>query len=87
MPKYKLSCNKPDGLASAGLPEAWSQDGGVGVFGGGAFSLDGIFPVVEPNVQLIKGLFSDSLPPFLRMEVPPVANFPHPIPSPSMSVL
>lgn len=51
-----------------GLPEAWSQDGGVGVFGGGAFSLDGIFPVVEPNVQLIKGLFSDSLPPFLRME-------------------
>lgn len=53
----------------AGLPETWSQDGAAGTFVGGSFSMKGMFPVVEPNVQLVKGLFSDSLPPFLRMEV------------------
>ena len=52
-----------------GLPEDWSQDHAGGTFGKAAFSMGGIFPAVEPNVQLVKGLFSDSLPPFLRMEV------------------
>ncbi|KAK9790314.1 hypothetical protein WJX73_002614 [Symbiochloris irregularis] len=51
-----------------GLPEVWSQDGGAGTFGGGAFSTGGKFPPVEYNVQLVKGLFSESLPPFLRMQ-------------------
>ena len=32
----------------------------------GAFSLRGIFPDVRDNVQLIQGLFSDSLPPFIQ---------------------
>ena len=31
----------------------------------GAFSLAGRFPEVRPNVRLVKGIFSDSLPPFL----------------------
>ena len=38
----------------------------------GAFSLHGDFPPVEENVHLIKGLFSDSLPPLLRLQVCPL---------------
>ena len=53
-----------------GLPEVWAQDGETG-FGAGAFSLDGKFPMVEENIHLIKGLFSDSIPPFLRLQARP----------------
>lgn len=61
--------NQMQMYARAGLPEKWSQDGAGGTFVNGAFSTGGQFPAVEPNVQLVKGLFSDSLPPFLSMQV------------------
>ncbi len=32
----------------------------------GDFSLGGSFPEVRDNVQLVQGLFSESLPPFLK---------------------
>jgi len=32
----------------------------------GDFSLGGNFPEVRDNVQLVQGLFSESLPPFLK---------------------
>jgi hypothetical protein len=40
-----------------GLPEAWTED-----FEQGAFSLQGELPPVRANVQLVKGLFSETLP-------------------------
>jgi hypothetical protein len=43
-----------------GLPKKWLH------FRQGYFSLDGILPVVESNVQLHKGLFSDTLSPLLK---------------------
>jgi hypothetical protein len=44
-----------------GLPERW-RDG----FEKGAFNRNGEFPQVNHNVVLIKGLFSDTLAPFLK---------------------
>ena len=67
------SSQAPELLANAGLPEIWSQKGGEGAFEGGAFSLEGRFPRVEDNIHLIKGLFSDSIPPFLQLQVRPRA--------------
>ncbi len=43
-----------------GLPEDWRSG-----FGKGAFNRNGNFPVVNSNVELIKGWFNESLPPFL----------------------
>lgn len=43
-----------------GLPEFW-RDG----YGKGAFKVDGL-PPVPPNVELVKGWFSDTLPKFLE---------------------
>ena len=56
-------------LPCTGLPEQWSQEGTGSGFEGGAFSLQGQFPRVEDNIHLIKGLFSDSIPPFLQLQV------------------
>ena len=56
--------------ALQGLPESWTQDDGT-VFGQGAFSLGGQFPAVEDNIHLVKGLFSDSIPPFLQLQARP----------------
>ena len=60
---------KLNSIPTAGLPEQWSQEGGGGGFENGAFSLQGQFPRVEENIHLIKGLFSDSIPPFLQLQV------------------
>lgn len=46
-----------------GLPEDWS-----GGFGTGAFSLGGNLPPVRSNIELVKGLFSDSLPPWIQKQ-------------------
>jgi len=43
-----------------GLPEPWSLSEA------GEFDLGGIEPAMPPNVTLVKGLFADSLPPFLE---------------------
>jgi hypothetical protein len=54
----------------AGLPEDWGQ------FGKGAFAYDpkgGGLPPVPDNVPLIKGLFSDTLRPFLEEHPGPAA--------------
>lgn len=45
----------------AGLPRRW-----IGPFNKGSFSTGGSLPNVEPNVRLVKGWFSDTLPPFLK---------------------
>jgi hypothetical protein len=48
-----------------GLPEAWVRDDSdpdLGVDGQGTFNLEGKFPPVEPNVQLIKGIFLTCCP-------------------------
>ena len=44
-----------------GLPEQWA-----GAFEAGAFSLGGALPPVRSNAKLAKGLFSDSLPPWME---------------------
>jgi hypothetical protein len=44
-----------------GLPERWREG-----FEKGKFSTNGQFPKVEKNVLLIKGLFQDTLPDFLK---------------------
>jgi hypothetical protein len=49
----------------SGLPEAWEQGAGGDTFDAGAFDLAGKLPAVPPNARLVKGLFSESLPPFL----------------------
>jgi hypothetical protein len=41
------------------MPQAWSG------FGAGHFNLRGKLPPVPGNAQLVKGLFNESLPPFL----------------------
>ena len=38
------------------------------IFTKDSFSQQGNFPPVEDNVFLIKGLYSDSLPPFLKQQ-------------------
>jgi len=49
----------------SGLPEAWEQGAGGDTFDAGAFDLAGKLPVVPANARLVRGLFSDTLPPFL----------------------
>lgn len=46
-----------------GLPEAWTGEADMGM---GTFSLAGEPPPVQDNVTLIKGLFQETLPSFLR---------------------
>jgi len=46
-----------------GLPEKWR-----GNFENGAFSLNGTFPDVRHNVELVKGIFSDCLPPWIEAQ-------------------
>ena len=46
----------PPGLLK---PQAWSG------FGAGHFDLKGQLPPVPSNARLVKGLFNESLPPFL----------------------
>jgi len=46
-----------------GLPEQWA-----GGFQAGAFSLGGNLPPVRDNAELVKGLFSDSLPPWIEQQ-------------------
>jgi hypothetical protein len=43
-----------------GLPEAWRD------FEIGKFTQNGILPIVNDNVKLIKGLFNDTLPEFIK---------------------
>ena len=49
----------------SGLPEAWEQGAGGDTFDAGAFDLAGKLPAVPANARLVRGLFSDTLPPFL----------------------
>ena len=51
----------------AGLAEDWNPDDNV-IFTKSSFSQNGNFPPVEDNVFLVKGLYSDSLPPFLQQQ-------------------
>ena len=44
-----------------GLPEKWRNG-----FEAGAFSMNGVPPTVNSNVQLVTGLFQDTLVPFLQ---------------------
>uniref|UniRef100_A0A6C0AZU0 Methyltransferase n=1 Tax=viral metagenome TaxID=1070528 RepID=A0A6C0AZU0_9ZZZZ len=46
-----------------GLPEKW-RDG----FDKGCFTRDGILPLVSPNVELIKGLFNETLVNFIQTQ-------------------
>ena len=61
-----------------GLPEDWPLQNGQ-VISKGAYSNDGHLPVVEPNVQLVSGLFEDSLPNWVdeRKKIGDVAAFVH----------
>jgi hypothetical protein len=43
-----------------GLPENWNQ------FPKGSYSTNGVIPEVPPNVELISGLFEDTLPEFIK---------------------
>jgi hypothetical protein len=44
-----------------GLPEAWRD------FEVGKFTQNGILPIVNNNVKLIKGLFNETLPDFIKL--------------------
>ena len=55
-------------LPSAGLPEAWDQGEGDQRFRQTAFDQGGHLPPVVQGVHLVKGLFSDTLPPFLQLQ-------------------
>jgi hypothetical protein len=56
--------NKVYGFDSfEGLPEKW-RDG----FDKGAFNMNGNLPIVNSNVELIKGYFSETLPEFLKSQ-------------------
>lgn len=46
-----------------GLPEKWAN-----AFKSGAFSLGGNLPPVHHNARLVKGLFSDSLQPWIEQQ-------------------
>jgi hypothetical protein len=58
-----------------GLPEAWTGrvESWGGTYGPGTFSLGGVMPKTSSNVQLVKGWFKDSLPPFLSQHPVPVS--------------
>lgn len=58
-----------------GLPETWERTDGS--FGQGFFSTNGLLPQVPENVQLIKGLFSESLPVFCKSHAPEKIAFMH----------
>ena len=51
-----------------GLPEDWDDHQGKGVY-----SLDGVLPKVNSNVELIVGLFQDTLEEFLDEHPEPIA--------------
>lgn len=55
----------------AGLPETWEQVPGDTDFAAAQFDQGGNFPPVVDNVHLVKGLFSESLPPFLQLQARP----------------
>jgi len=46
-----------------GLPEKWRDD-----FEKGAFTMNGCLPRVNPNVELIKGWFHETLPDFIKQQ-------------------
>ena len=50
-----------------GLPEFWKRDDNSD-YKAGSFDLEGNLPGVVANVNLIKGLFNESLPAFLRKQ-------------------
>lgn len=65
----KYTSNKVYGFDSfEGLPEKW-RDG----FEKGSFSRNGILPAVNDNVELIKGMISDTLPKFLKTHNKPIS--------------
>ena len=53
-----------------GLAEAWTSAGPVCK---GSLSVDGKIPPVRSGIRLIKGLFNDTLPPFLASQSPETA--------------
>lgn len=55
-----------------GLPEKW-RDG----FDKGAFNRQGIMPRVFPNVELVKGWFSETLPEFIKTHGDKKVSFIH----------
>lgn len=59
-----------------GLPEDWPLKNGQ-VIPKGAYSNNSNLPVVEPNVQLVSGLFEDSLPVWVKEHSGKVAAFIH----------
>lgn len=48
-----------------GLPSIWERHND-GSFAKGAFDMGGEFPIVPPNVRLVKGWFNESLPIFIQ---------------------
>ena len=38
--------------------------------------MDGALPYVEPNLHLVKGLFSESIPPLLKVQLRPLPDTP-----------
>lgn len=58
-----------------GLPEAWDGriDGNGVTYPKGTFSLGGWLPTVAPNVQLIKGWYSNVLPGFIAQHPEPIS--------------
>lgn len=54
-----------------GLPEEWKK--GEATLPVGQFSQNGQLPAVPSNVTLIKGLFEQTLPPFLKAHSEPIA--------------
>jgi hypothetical protein len=60
----KFTNDKVYGFDSfVGLPEKW-RDG----FEKGVFSLNGVLPIVNDNVELIKGWFNETLVPFIKSQ-------------------
>jgi hypothetical protein len=54
-----------------GLPEDWINPRKC--YPAGSFSADGIIPTVLPNVNLISGLFEDTIPKFALTHIDPIA--------------
>lgn len=58
-----------------GLPHAWTgrvEPNGV-TYGAGTFSLGGVLPSVAPNVRLVKGWYSETIPKFMAENPGPVS--------------
>jgi len=51
-----------------GLPEEWNDQNPKGIY-----TLNGILPKVEKNVKLIKGLFHETLPSFIKEHNDPIS--------------